>query len=265
MPQSSLTAWLQKPAITAQKNKTVTTTPTPEHDTETEETNPLPSGHTNTPPPFQAEPSGSSVPKTVTPSTTAKPWKAPSPHLPQNVEIRACTKADIPALKRLNSVLLPLPYPDSFYQAITADPVTYNLTLLALWHDDPANSGKEKGRLIGAIRCRILPETPQTSNLEDMDEKKDMLYLCTLTLLSPYRGHGVASHMMHTLLVRAVDAYGITSVAAHVWEANEEGLEWYAKRGFRVVGTEANYYRKLDPSGAVVVQREVRVTDLLHG
>ncbi|KAK4569679.1 hypothetical protein LTR86_003444 [Recurvomyces mirabilis] len=217
----------------AQKNKTVTTTPTPEHDTETGDTNALPGGHTDTRPPSQAEPSASSVPKTVTPSTTGKPWTVPSPHLPPNVEIRACTKSDIPALKRLNSVLLPLPYPDSFYHAITADPVTNNLTLLALWHDDPANSGKEKGRLVGVIRCRLLPETPHSSKLGDV--------------------------------VRAVDAHDITSVGAHVWEANGEGLEWYAKRGFTVVGAEANYYRKLDPSGAVVVQREVRVTDLLRG
>ena len=47
-----------------------------------------------------------------------------------------------------------------------------------------------------------------------------------------------------------------------MWEANEEALEWYVKRGFEV-GTDVveGYYRKLRPSGARVVKRKVVVTD----
>ena len=62
---------------------------------------------------------------------------------------------------------------------------------------------------------------------------------------------------------RAIEDYGISSIGAHVWEANQEGLEWYRKRGFREVNRESGYYRRLDPQGAVVMQREVAVSDLL--
>ncbi len=47
-----------------------------------------------------------------------------------------------------------------------------------------------------------------------------------------------------------------------MWEANEEALEWYTRRGFEVGEqlVEA-YYRKLRPSGARVVRRRVGVGD----
>lgn len=54
----------------------------------------------------------------------------------------------------------------------------------------------------------------------------------------------------------------VKEIYAHVWEANEEALEWYVKRGFEV-GEEVveGYYRKLRPSGARVVRRRVGVED----
>jgi len=62
----------------------------------------------------------------------------------------------------------------------------------------------------------------------------------------------------------AVREYGIKEVVAHVWEANQEGLAWYQKRGFEVVGKEADYYMRLKPrTAAFVVSWEIGVTDLL--
>jgi ribosomal protein S18 acetylase RimI-like enzyme len=90
-----------------------------------------------------------------------------------------------------------------------------------------------------------------------------MLYLSTLMTLSPYRRHGVAIHLLREMTCRAVDNYGVCSVGAHVWEANVDALEWYRKRGFREVGRESDYYRRLDPSTAIVVQRDVGVMDLV--
>lgn len=90
-----------------------------------------------------------------------------------------------------------------------------------------------------------------------------MLYLSTLVLLSPYRKHGIASHLLQTLTRRAIDDYGITSVGAHVWEANLDALEWYRKRGFCEIRRENGYYRRLDPQSAVVMQRKVSVMDMM--
>lgn len=184
----------------------------------------------------------------------AMPWLKP---LPPNVELRSCTKDDVPHLKRLISLLLPIPYSDRFFHEILEDPLINDITLLAVWHDDAAMRGQQKGRVVGAIRCRLLSHSPTARG------DGPMLYLSTLALLSPYRGHGIATHLLYALTRRAIADYGISSIGAHVWEANDEGLEWYRKRGFREVGRESVYYRRLDPQGAVVMQRDVSVTDLL--
>lgn len=49
-----------------------------------------------------------------------------------------------------------------------------------------------------------------------------------------------------------------------MWEANEEGLEWYRRRGFEVEeAVLEGYYRRLRPAGARVVRRRVGVRDWL--
>jgi len=194
--------------------------------------------------------------------TPYKPFLQAShrPLLP-NIELRGPTKEDIPSFKQINALLLPIPYPESFYRELLTEEIDRNITLLALWHDDPATIGKAKGRLIGAARCRLFSQPPSATTTAVRAGVKPMLYLSTLVLLSPYRGYGIAAHMVDVLLRRAVDDYGIGSVGAHVWEANEVGLEWYRKRGFREVAREQGYYRKLNPTGAVVVQRDVGVMD----
>jgi hypothetical protein len=55
-----------------------------------------------------------------------------------------------------------------------------------------------------------------------------------------------------------VKHYNIRSVTAHVHEANEEGLEWYMARGFKVDGHVAEYYRRLKPTGAKIVRLDLR-------
>jgi ribosomal protein S18 acetylase RimI-like enzyme len=167
----------------------------------------------------------------------------------------------MPSFKKLNSILLPIPYPESFYKEILAEPVDQSITLMALWHDSPSDIGKVKGRLVGAIRCRLFAKPPGDSASQARVDGP-MLYLSTLVLLSPYRSYGIAAHMLDCLIRSAVDEYGITSVGAHVWEANEEGLKWYRKRGFREVSREVGYYRRLNPRDAVVMLRDVGVMDL---
>lgn len=57
--------------------------------------------------------------------------------------------------------------------------------------------------------------------------------------------------------------YRVDSVYAHVWERNEEALEWYCRRGFKKGLMEEAYYTKLRPAGAWVVMREIGVQDFL--
>jgi len=218
--------------------------------------------------------------------------------LPANVTITPLTSEWIPSFKRLNSLLLPIPYPQKFYDEILEDAVTADISIAALWHEGSdtalaytndgqtptpsaaltppstngmngtaaadAASGPPKNHtqdkrplLVSAIRCRILP----TPSHEPASERT--LYISTLCTLSPYQSHGLASHLLSLITARAVKKYGVTSVTAHVWEANEEARIWYKGRNFEECGSEEGYYRKLRPTGAVAVRRGVAVGDLL--
>jgi hypothetical protein len=55
-----------------------------------------------------------------------------------------------------------------------------------------------------------------------------------------------------------VKHYNIRSVTAHVHEANEDAMNWYIARGFRVDGHVAEYYRRLKPSGANIVRLDLQ-------
>jgi ribosomal protein S18 acetylase RimI-like enzyme len=128
------------------------------------------------------------------------------------------------------------------------------ITLVALWHSSPAqedssDSLPEKAHLVGAIRCRLLPSS--------------QLYISTIGILAPYRSHGIAMHLLQAVVKKAVELHSVRCVTAHVWEANEEGLEWYKKRNFETLGKEDGYYRKLRPQGAFLLRKWIGVGDLL--
>lgn len=105
------------------------------------------------------------------------------------------------------------------------------------------------------------------------------LYIQTLLLLSPYRGNGVATSLLNSLLFEPsasptdtststsdkepakrsisplVRHYGIRTVTAHVHETNEDAIHWYIARGFKVEdGIVEGYYRRLKPGGARIVR-----------
>jgi ribosomal protein S18 acetylase RimI-like enzyme len=70
-------------------------------------------------------------------------------------------------------------------------------------------------------------------------------------------------HLLQAIVKKAVELHSVRSVTAHVWEANEEGLEWYKKRNFETLGKEEGYYRKLRPQSAFLVRKWIGVGDLL--
>ena len=259
MPQASLLGWLGKPAAVTEPQpvNVASQAITVDDDISQLPTPPSSSQEVNSSTPTSPKLKQGTGPKRL--------YGAGARSLSPNVELRTCRKEDISNLKRLTGLLLPIPYPEKFYRDIIEDPVTSNITLLAMWHDNADSIRKEKGTLVGAIRCRILASPPVPVTTDGLNKEGPMLYLSTLVLLSPYRTHGIATHMLDILVKRAIEAYGVTSIGAHVWEANTEGLEWYRKRGFEQVAKEDSYYRRLKPQGAVVVRRRVRVVDLMNG
>lgn len=176
--------------------------------------------------------------------------------LPPNVSLSPLTPEHLDAYKNLNALTLPIPYPDSFYKETMTEP-HHSITLIALWNptpsptnpQDPGETAPASGSVVGAIRCRLFPSS--------------QLYISTIGVLAPYRDHGIAVHLLAAVVRKAVALHGVRCVTAHVWEANDDGLEWYKKRHFEILGKEDAYYRKLMPQGAFLVRKWIGVGDLL--
>jgi ribosomal protein S18 acetylase RimI-like enzyme len=257
--QTSITTWFKKSAAVKQSTASSAIT---DQESSTTASNPSHTQHASTPSQPQPTPQptlpSQPNPPTANPTSTL-PFSHQPTQLVKNITLVPCDKSLIPSFQRLNTLLLPIPYPQTFYKEILSDTTASDLTLLALWHDDPSTSTSSPGKVIGGIRCRILPD-PSTQ----ATPKDKILYISTLGVLSPFRSYGIASWLLHLLIERGIRNYGVNAVGAHVWEASNEAREWYKKRGFRETCLEGGYYRRLTPQGAYVLRREIGPRDLLN-
>jgi len=200
----------------------------------------------------------------------------PTPH--PSASISPIQPAHTPPLRRINSLLLPINYPDTFYTA-AASPTPQNFSRVILW-SDPSSEPK----VIGGIITRLDP-LPQTRDLDAQKENGNIqaqkagngegsgegqgggeyaLYIQSLTLLSPYRSLGLASSCLNSLITSATSSHlpKIVEIYAHVWTENREALSWYEKRGFVREGeVVAGYYKRLSPGGAWILRRRLKTSD----
>jgi ribosomal protein S18 acetylase RimI-like enzyme len=186
--------------------------------------------------------------------------------LPPNAAIVSITAETLAAFRRMTSLLLPVPYPDKFYKEILTDHVASNISLVCVWTEPhPSDPSATTTRVVSGIRGRLLACSPaaQTANENASPEGRPCLYISTVTTLAPYRGHGLAGALLRRVIARAIRDYNITTVTAHMWEANEDASEWYANHGFKQVSFHEQYYRRLKPSGAWLLERSIGPQDLL--
>ena len=151
----------------------------------------------------------------------------------------------IDAVKQLTSTTLPMRYPDKFFKEVIMEQEVGDLARVALFEEKP----------IGWIRCRL--ETCGTPKKPTYDSPPCQIYIQALCLLAPYRQRGLASQMLQEVIRPNVQKYGATSIYAHVWENNENALEWYERRGFTRVLLVDQYYKRLRPSGAWIVRKDL--------
>jgi N-alpha-acetyltransferase 50 len=229
MHQSSITTWLKKEANAKPKDEAVTIS-----DTSSEE-RPQPQ-----------------APTLATFSRHAS--------VPANVEFSSVTKENIVLFRRLIGLVLPITYSDSFYSSILNDPIVSRLTLVAYWKEDAASPS----RMVAGIRAKLVTDA-KDSRMGAHDKTTPTLYIATLATLSPYRGHGIAEVLIRQVQLLAANDYQATSITVHVWESNDEARLWYKRRGFEEIGFENDYYRRLKPSGAWILERPNCPSDFLGG
>lgn len=257
---------------------------------------PKPSNHQTPPPP--SRPANSYALPPSAKSATLPPPPPTSRHnaalksasaLHREAAILPFTKDHITPLRRINALLLPITYPDSFYHAILApsSPATTNFSRVITWED----------KVVGGIVCRLektlpsvaspfktptsplLPHETADDSSDDDDEVNEKepeiaeydIYIQSLCLLSPYRSKGLTTHALNAVLASAIqeastnEKLRIRGLYAHVWTSNEEALTWYSHRGFSIYenGVVGGYYRRLKPDTAYILRRELKVADHL--
>jgi ribosomal protein S18 acetylase RimI-like enzyme len=178
--------------------------------------------------------------------------------LPPNVEICSVTKENLTQFRRLIGLVLPVSYGDAFYSSVLSDATTSKLTLVAYWRED-SNSDP---RMVAGISGKIITESHDT-RIGTYDMTTPTLYITTLGTLSPYRGHGIAEELVQRIHRIAVNEFETTCMTAHVWESNDDARLWYKNRGFEEVGFDKQYYRRLKPSSAWLLERLTQPSDLL--
>ncbi|KAL8933631.1 MAG: hypothetical protein Q9216_006279 [Gyalolechia sp. 2 TL-2023] len=224
---------------------------------------------------------------------------------PQNVSIDPITTATISSFRRIIGLLLPIRYPDKFFAESIENPTSSSLARVAIWHERPPPAKRKQqehpstfseapdllpnnstnspstaqpdvtGTVVGGIQCRLdhLPFHPSSLPhfkplSEPSESPRKYCYIQTLALLSPYRSQGIGTALLEAIITTLCSEplyEGTASIYAHVWEANEDALEWYVKRGFQVGDVVQGYYTRLKPAGARIVWRDLGVKDYLRG
>ena len=171
--------------------------------------------------------------------------------LPAEASIRPVSASDLNALRRINALLLPVSYPDSFYQRAIDPLASARFSRVITWAHDGAEP-----KVVGGVVCRVEPVLD--SNIKGQVSQN--LYIQSLCLLSPYRSLGLVNAAVDNIIATAVSQpdLNVTSVTAHVWTENEDGLKWYQGRGFEQEEQPIRgYYLRLRPDSAWLVSRRV--------
>ncbi|KAF9051122.1 N-acetyltransferase NAT13 [Hymenopellis radicata] len=150
------------------------------------------------------------------------------------VSFASLTPNNLGTVRKLNSVIFPIKYSEKFYQDIL-NPELEDFCKLVYYNDVP----------VGTICCRFETQGDQTN-----------LYLMTMGVLAPYRSRTLGSQSLDLILATAsTHKSKINKIYLHVQVSNESAKKFYERHGFQEVGVHANYYKKIAPHDAWVLEK----------
>ncbi|TNM96313.1 N-alpha-acetyltransferase 50 isoform X1 [Takifugu rubripes] len=150
------------------------------------------------------------------------------------IELGDVTPHNIKQLKRLNQVIFPVSYNDKFYKDVLE---VGELAKLAYFNDIP----------VGAVCCRV-----------DHSQNQKRLYIMTLGCLAPYRRLGIGTKMLNHVLNICEKDGTFDNIYLHVQINNESAIDFYQRFGFQIIETKKNYYKRIEPADAHVLQKSLR-------
>lgn len=145
------------------------------------------------------------------------------------------TPNNLGTVRKLNSVLFPIKYSERFYRDIL-QPEAEDFCKLIYFNDIP----------VGIICCRLENKDDQTH-----------LYVMTMGVLAPYRSRGLGSQSLQSVLEAAENHAKpkIQKIYLHVQVSNDSAKAFYERHGFMEVEIHKDYYKKIDPHDAWVLEK----------
>ncbi|EGN99817.1 hypothetical protein SERLA73DRAFT_180040 [Serpula lacrymans var. lacrymans S7.3] len=159
------------------------------------------------------------------------------PKTPERVSFASLTPNNLGTVRKLNSVLFPIRYSEKFYQDILL-PELEDFCKLVYYNDVP----------VGTICCRLETTDGVTK-----------LYLMTMGVLAPYRCRKLGSQSLE-LIVKAAASQAkpkISHIYLHVQVSNDPAKRFYERHGFKEVGVHENYYKRIVPRDAWILERVI--------
>lgn len=168
----------------------------------------------------------------------------PSKRNPADVQIDLgeVTQHNIKVLKKVNQVVFPVVYHDNFYKDVLE---AGELAKLAFYNDI----------VVGAVCCRNDTSTTATG------ESTRKLYIMTLGCLAPYRRLGIGSVMVQHVMDIVEKDGNYDSIFLHVQVNNEDAINFYKNFGFDIVETKQQYYKRIEPADAYVLEKRLKQTN----
>ena len=148
------------------------------------------------------------------------------------IELGDITKHNIRLMRRLNQSIFPVNYNDKFYKDVLE---AGELAKLAFFNDV----------VVGGVCCRV-----------EIADNEKRLYIMTLGCLYTYRRLGIGTVMLEHVLECATKK-GIDSIYLHVQINNTGAIEFYGKFGFEIVDEKQDYYKRIEPSSALVLKKQL--------
>ncbi|XP_038673883.1 N-alpha-acetyltransferase 50 [Scyliorhinus canicula] len=150
------------------------------------------------------------------------------------IELGDVTPHNIKQLKRLNQVIFPCQLQRQILQGCAGG---WRTCKLAYFNDIA----------VGAVCCRV-----------DHSQNQKRLYIMTLGCLAPYRRLGIGTKMLNHVLNICEKDGTFDNIYLHVQISNESAIEFYRKFGFGIIETKKNYYKRIEPADAHVLQKTLK-------
>lgn len=80
-----------------------------------------------------------------------------------------------------------------------------------------------------------------------------MCYIMTLGVISNYRHLGYGAEILDKIITDARNL-GLQCVGLHVHVENRPALRFYDRRGFKILGKVDEYYKKIAPNSAFILE-----------